>query len=95
MDEILLTKKVSARNNEALKFLDSDYNANDLYEVDNMSLEETKENIYWHKHAFEHEEKNSYGIENRNGMTRIDDNEVKNTAERNLLHDPINSPQTR
>ena len=43
MDEILLneTKKVSAAR-EAQEFLDSDYDANDLYQVDKMSLEETK-----------------------------------------------------
>ena len=45
MDEILLTQKVSATNHEALEFLDSDYDANDLYKVDQMSLEETKENF--------------------------------------------------
>ena len=34
--------------------------------------------------------KNTYGIENYNGMTRIHDNEVNNTPECNLLHDIIN-----
>ena len=42
MDGILLTQKVNATNHEAPAFLDSDYNANGLYKVDKMSLEETK-----------------------------------------------------
>ena len=41
-----------------------------------MSLEETKEKIDWRKRGFEYEKKNSYGIENRNDMTRIHDDEV-------------------
>ena len=45
MNEILLTQKVSAKKNEAPEFLDSDYDANDLYQVNKVSLEETKENI--------------------------------------------------
>ena len=61
--------------------MDSDYYVNDLYEVDNMSLEDTKEKLDWHKYAFEYKKKNSYGIENRNDMTRIQNNEVNNTAE--------------
>ena len=40
VDEILLTQKVSAINHEAPEFLDSDYDANDLYEVDKMSIED-------------------------------------------------------
>ena len=46
VDEILLneTQKASAKNHEAPEFLDSDYDANDLYQVDKMSLEETKKN---------------------------------------------------
>ena len=42
MDEIILTQKVSAINHKAPEFLDHDYDANDLYEVDKMSIEETK-----------------------------------------------------
>ena len=41
MDEILLTKKLSSTNHEAPEFLDYDYNANNLYEVGKMNLEET------------------------------------------------------
>ena len=93
MDEILLTQKVSAKNHEAPEFLDSDYDANDLYEVDKTSLEETKEKLDWCKRAFEYENKNSYGIENRNDMTLIHNNEVKNITEYNLLHNIINPPK--
>ena len=44
---------------------------------------------------FEYEKKNAYGIENWNNvtidMTSIGNNEVKNAAECNLLHDIINT----
>ena len=43
--EILLTQKVSATNHEAPEFLNPDYDANDFYEVEKISLEETKENL--------------------------------------------------
>ena len=44
VDGILLneTKKLSAVNHEAPEFLENDYNDNDLYEVENKSLDETK-----------------------------------------------------
>ena len=45
VNKILLTQKLSATNHEALEFLDSDYDANDLFEVDKMSLEDTKEKL--------------------------------------------------
>ena len=47
MDEIALneTQKVSATNYEAPEFLDSEYDANYLYQVDKMSLEEIKEKL--------------------------------------------------
>ena len=64
MYEILLTQKVSAENHEAPEFLESDYDANYLYQVDHMSLEETKEKLDWCKRAFEYENKNSYGPNN-------------------------------
>ena len=47
----------------------------------------------WRKRAFEYKKKNSYGIENQNGMARIHNNEVKNTVEWNLPHDIINPPK--
>ena len=49
--EIILTKK-SATNHEAPKFLDSDYDAEYLYEVEKMSLEETKEKLDLRKRVF-------------------------------------------
>ena len=59
MDGILLneTQKVSATNHEAPEFLNSNYDANDLYQVDKMSLEETKEKLDWRKRAFEYKKK--------------------------------------
>ena len=56
-----------------------------------MSLEETKEKLDLSKHVFEYKKKNSYGIENRNDMTRIHDNEGKNISEYHLLNDIINT----
>ena len=45
MDDILLneTKKVSAMNHEAPEILENYYDENDLYQVENTSLDETKE----------------------------------------------------
>ena len=45
VDGILLTQKLRATNIEAPEFLDSDYDANDLYDVDRTSLEKTKEKL--------------------------------------------------
>ena len=47
MDEIILneTQKVTDTNHEAPEFMDSDYDANNLYQVDKMSLEDTKKNL--------------------------------------------------
>ena len=36
--------------------------------------------------------KNTYGIKNKNDMTRIHDKEVNKISEYNLLHDIINPP---
>ena len=46
VDEILLNEaqKVSAAK-EAPEFLDSDYDAKNIYQVEKMSLEETKEKL--------------------------------------------------
>ena len=77
--------------------MDSDYDANDMYKVEIISLEETKEKHYLCKSAFEYEKKNTYGIENQknmtNDMTFIRNNEVKNIPEFYLLHDIINPPK--
>ena len=44
--------KVSA-DEEANKNIESDFDRNDLYQVDNTSLDDRKENIEGHKCAFE------------------------------------------
>ena len=95
MGEILLdeSQKVSAKNNKAPELMDSEYNADNLYKVDKMSLEETKEKLDWRKREFECKQKNSYGIEKLNDMTRIQNNEVNKISEWNLLHDIINLPK--
>ena len=82
MGEILLdeSQKVSAKNNKAPELMDSEYNADNLYKVDKMSLEETKEKLDWRKREFECKQKNSYGIEKLNDMTRIQNNEVNKIA---------------
>ena len=55
------SKKISVINHEAPWFLESGYDANDLYQVENMNLDETKEKMEWRKRALEL--KKSYGIE--------------------------------
>ena len=47
VDEILLneTRKVGAVNHEAPNVLENDYNKNELYQVENMSLDKTKEKL--------------------------------------------------
>ena len=94
VDEILMTEnqKISAAR-EAPEVLDSDYDEKNLYQVDKMSLKETKEKLDWCKGAFEYKQNNSYGIENINNMTCLHNNEVKNIAECNLLYDIINRPK--
>ena len=64
MDEILLneTQKISATDHEVPEFLDSDYDAKYLCQVDRISLEDTREKTDWSKRAFEYKNKNSYGI---------------------------------
>ena len=59
-----------------------------------MSLEETKGKIDWHKRAFVYEQRNLYGIENKNDMMCKHNNEVNNISEFNLLHDITNPPKT-
>ena len=91
MDEILLheNKKVITAK-EAPENIQSDFDENNLYQIENMSLEDTNEKIEWRKHTFERELKNKYGIENLNYITRIYDKKVNKIAECNLLHDIIN-----
>ena len=58
-----------------------------------MSLDDTKEKLELRKSAFEIKQKNTYGIENHNDMTRIHDNEVNNIAKSILMHYIINTPK--
>ena len=39
------SKKLSAVNHKSPEFLESDYDKNDMYQVENMSLDQTKEKI--------------------------------------------------
>ena len=64
-------KKISAVNHEAPDLLKNIYDENDLYQMENMILGETKENIYWRKRALEYQ--SSYLIENWNEMIYIND----------------------
>ena len=91
MDELLLneTQKGSAARG-APKHLDSDFNENYLYQVEETSLEENEEKLEWHKRAFECKLKNSSGIEKWNYLIHIHEKEVNKTAKWNLLHDIIN-----
>ena len=61
---------------EAPEIVYSGYNENNLYQVEIISLEYTKEKLEWLKCSFEYEKKISYGIENKNYMARIHDREV-------------------
>ena len=55
MDDILLNEQriVSTVNHEATGFLENDDDENDLYQVENMSIDETKEFFDWCKRALE------------------------------------------
>ena len=66
MYEIQMTEpqNVGAVNHEAPWLLESDYDDNDLYQVENTSLDKTKEKMEWSKRALECE--GSYLISNRN-----------------------------
>ena len=65
MNKILLNvpKTLSDVNHDAPELLESDYDANTLYSVGNMSLDYTIEHNYQLKRALEY--KSSYVIENR------------------------------
>ena len=86
------TQKLSAAR-EAPAFMDSDYDENDPYQVDKISLEENKEKLEWFKREFEYVQKNSYEIEKRNYMIHIHDKEVSKIAKYDILHDIINPPK--
>ena len=63
---------------------------NDLYQIDNMSLDNQNKNIELRKRAFERELKNTYEIERKNSMTCIRGNKVNKIYECNLMYDLIN-----
>ena len=91
MAEILLheNKKVSAER-ESHENVESDFDESELYLINNMSLDETKENLDLHKSEFECKLENTYGIF-KNDTTRINYNEVNNIDKWNLLHKYIKS----
>ena len=60
--------------------IESEFDENHLYRIDNMSLKEKKEKLELHKCAFEYELKNVYNTEIQNGITCIHYNEVNDTA---------------
>ena len=47
---------------EAPGFLEYDYDDNELYHIENMSLDEPKGKHEWRNCLFECEQKNKYGI---------------------------------
>ena len=61
--------------------IESDFDESELYQIENMSLDDTKEKLEWHERAFECKLKNIYDIEKHNGMNRMHDNEVNNISQ--------------
>ena len=63
MNEILLheNEKVNATK-EAHENVESDFDDNEICQIGNMSLEDTKEKLELHKCAFECKLENTYGI---------------------------------
>ena len=53
----------------------------DLYDIDNTSLEKNKETKEWRKRTLESKIKYIYDIENQNGMIFIHENEVNKIVE--------------
>ena len=74
--------------------IEPEFDENELYDIDNMSLKDKKGKLGWRKRALEWKIENKYDIEIQNGMTCVHDNEVNNIAECNLLHN-ILSPSKR
>ena len=70
--------------------IDYDIDEDDLYEIDNMSLDENKEKKGLGKRAVEIKLEYIYDINIQNGMTCIHENEVSKIFECNLLHDILN-----
>ena len=62
VDEIILNgKKVSAVS-EAPEFFDSIFYENNLYQVEKIILEDTKDKPGWRKHSFEFKKKIDMGL---------------------------------
>ena len=74
VDEIRIieSKKISAVYHEAPIVLESYYDKNNLYQVENMSLDGTEEKNQWQKRALEYQ--SSYVIENRNEIIYVHNN---------------------
>ena len=62
------------------------FDENELYHIENVSLDDTKQHLEWCKRSFECKPKNTYKIETQNGMILVHDNKVNNIDEWNLLH---------
>ena len=89
--EIILQENIKVNDGAvAHKNIDHEVYDNDLYEIDNISLDEKKEKIEWCRGAFESDLKNKYDIEWHNGITRIHWNKANKISEWNLLHDILN-----
>ena len=72
MDEILLqeNQKVSSEKG-AYENIESEIDDSKIYQIYNMSLDDTKEKLERSRRAFECELKNIYDIEIQNGVTHI------------------------
>ena len=94
MDEILLheNQKLSPAN-EAPENIESDLDGNEIYHIENISLDGIKEKLEWHRRAFYCKQENTYGIENQNDMKCVHYNEVNKISECNLLHYILNPPK--
>ena len=63
--------------------IESEFDENDIYRIDNMSLKKKKGKLELHKREFGCKLKKTYNIEIQNGITCIHYNEVNNTAKLN------------
>ena len=70
-----------------------DFDENNLYQIDNMSLYEKKEQLELRKHSFESELENTYVTEINNGTTCMHDKKVNKLAQCNLILDILNLPK--
>ena len=47
---------------ESHENVESDFDEKEMYHIDNMSLEDTKDKLEWREHEFESKLNNEYGI---------------------------------